>query len=120
QRLADVFDAYLLADHRPGDVGEHRVHLPQHLGEHGGVAHPGVEDAQAWRPGMEVVDFPAHPLGDHRLLGGGVGEEDVGGAGVEKARPGGGHFAAAAAIAAPTMPASLRSLAGTTSQRVWM
>jgi hypothetical protein len=46
-------------------------------GQHGAVAHAGVEDAHRRRPRLEQAQLEVDPLGDDPLLGTGADEEEV-------------------------------------------
>ena len=53
------------------------MHLAHDAGQHGAVAHAGVEHAHRGRLGMQVAQLHADAAGDHLLLAAGVDEQQV-------------------------------------------
>ena len=77
ERQPRVLEADLLADHVERQGRQAPVHLAHDAGQHGAVAHAGVEHAHRRRLGMEVGELHADAARDHLLLAAGVDEQQV-------------------------------------------
>ena len=74
---ARVLEADLLAHHVEGQRREAPVHLAHDAGQHGAVAHAGIEQAHRRRLGVEVGELHADAARHHLLLAAGIDEQQV-------------------------------------------
>ncbi len=77
ERQAHVLEADLLAGDVEGEALVALVHRAQHAGEHGAVAHAGIEEAHRRRARLDQLELARDAVRHHPLLRAGVDEHQI-------------------------------------------